>query len=218
MTLSNNLPTETTASTNNDLVREFVKSSVEKSLDAKQQFYRDYTDSLVQAASMMAKCFVAGGKVLICGNGGSAADAQHMAAEMVGRMLHERRVHLPAMALTTDSSNLTAIANDYSYDDIFDFQVKAFGKSGDVFIAISTSGNSKNVLKAVQSAKAQGMKVISMTGGTGGALKGLSDINLNVALGAHASMIQETHITVVHLLVDLMDRFYLPENYVQRKK
>jgi D-sedoheptulose 7-phosphate isomerase len=196
----------------------YIQETVEASLAAKQEFYRTHSTQLVEAARLIAETFKRGGKLLIFGNGGSAADAQHMAAEMVGRMLCERKIHLPALALTTDTSNITAIANDYTYDDIFDFQLKAFGRAGDVALAISTSGNSKNVLKAVASAKTIGMKVVSFTGATGGRLKDVSDINLNVAKGKHASMIQETHITVIHLIVDLMDRYFLGEDYVVLKK
>ena len=162
----------------------------------------------------MAKTFKNGGKILIFGNGGSAADAQHMAAEMVGRMLMERKIPLPAIALSTDTSALTAIGNDYSYEQVFQMQLEALGRSGDLAIAISTSGNSKNVVLAVESARKKGMKVISLTGGSGGKLRELSDISLNVNLGKHASMIQETHITVIHLLVDLMDRYFLGDEYV----
>ena len=199
-------------------LKEFIKNTTEESLKAKAEFYRTHTDKVITVAKLMAETFVNGGKVLIFGNGGSAADAQHMAAEMVGRMLHERKLHLPPIALTTDSSNLTAIANDYTYDDIFDFQVKALGRRGDLAIGISTSGNSKNVIKAIESAKRIGMKTVSFTGGKGGRLREMTDHNLNVELGRHASMIQETHITVVHLLVDLMDRFFLPADYVTLRK
>ena len=202
----------------NTEILNYIQQTIDASLKAKQEFYRTHSPQLVDAARIIANAFKGGGKLLIFGNGGSAADAQHMAAEMVGRMLNERKVHLPALALTTDCSNMTAIANDYTYDDIFDFQVKAFGRSGDVALAISTSGNSKNVIKAVQSAKAAGMKVVSFTGGSGGRLREMSDINLNVAQGKHASMIQETHITIIHLVVDLMDRFFLGEDYVVLKK
>jgi D-sedoheptulose 7-phosphate isomerase len=187
-------------------------------MEAKQEFWRTHAEQVCQAAQSLAQTVTNGGKVLIFGNGGSAADAQHMAAEMVGRMLVERKKPLAAVALTTDTSNLTAIGNDYSFDDVFDLQLRALGRKGDLAIAISTSGNSKNVVKAVESAKQIGMKVISLTGGSGGKLKGLSDISLNVALGKHSSMIQETHITVIHLLVDLMDRYCLPKDFVGESK
>jgi D-sedoheptulose 7-phosphate isomerase len=201
---------------NNDLLLDHVKRSVDLSLEAKQEFWRTHTDSVIAAAKLMAQTFLNDGKILIFGNGGSAADAQHMAAEMVGRMLIERKKPLPAVALTTDTSGLTAIANDYSYDDIFQLQVRALGRKGDLAIAISTSGNSKNVMRAVEAAKQIGMCVVTMTGGSGGKLREMGDISLNVALGKHSSMIQETHITAVHLLVDLMDRFLLPSDYVTK--
>ncbi len=199
-----------------DILLEHVKKSVELSMTAKKEFYQKYDKKLIEASKLMAQTMVNDGKILIFGNGGSAADAQHMAAEMMGRMLIERKIPLPAIALTTDTSVLTAIGNDYGYEDIFLFQVRALARKNDLIIAISTSGNSKNVLKAVEGAKALGAKIISFTGGSGGKLKDLSDINLNVDLGKHSSMIQETHITVVHLLVDLMDRFLLPDSFVQR--
>ncbi len=200
-----------------DILLEHVKKSVELSLLAKKDFYQKYDRKLVDAAKLMTNTVLNGGKILIFGNGGSAADAQHMAAEMTGRMLVERKVHIPALALSTDTSAITAIANDYSYEDIFLFQYKALAKKEDMVIAISTSGNSKNVVKTVEFAKSFGSKVVSFTGGSGGKLKELSDINLNVDLGKNSSMIQETHISIVHLMVDLMDQFLLPDSFVHRK-
>ncbi|MEW6056327.1 MAG: SIS domain-containing protein [Bdellovibrionota bacterium] len=198
----------------NDGLREYVKRSVELSMQAKQEFWRTHADAVAQVAKWMGETVQNDGKILIFGNGGSAADAQHMAAEMVGRMLVERKKPLPAIALTTDTSCLTAVGNDYNFEDIFELQVRALGRKGDLAIAISTSGNSKNVVKAVEAARAIGMRVVTMTGGTGGKLREMSDVSLNVALGKHSSMIQETHITIVHLLVDLMDRYFLAPDYV----
>lgn len=200
-----------------DILLEHVKKTIELSFQAKKDFYQKYDKKLIEASKLMTQTVLTGGKILIFGNGGSAADAQHMAAEMTGRMLLERKVHIPAIALTTDTSAITAIANDYTYEDIFLFQFKALAKKGDLAIAISTSGNSKNVVRTIEYAKTIGVKTLSLTGGSGGKLRELSDINLNVDLGKHASMIQETHITVVHLLVDLMDQYLLPESFVQRK-
>ena len=134
-------------------------------------FVQECGASLVQAAETLGECIRNGGKILILGNGGSAADAQHMAAEMVGRMMLERPP-LPAIALTTDSSNLTAIANDYGYDFVFVKQVEALAKKGDVIIAISTSGNSPSVVQAAQVARTLGCRVIGMSGGAGGKPKG----------------------------------------------
>ena len=191
-----------------------VKHTIELSLLAKQEFWKTHADAVCKAAGLMGETILGGGKILIFGNGGSAADAQHMAAEMVGRMLVARKKPVAALALTTDSSALTAIGNDYSYDAIFELQLRALARKGDLAIAISTSGNSKNVVRAVEAARELGVRVITMTGGTGGRLRELGDVSLNVALGKNSSMIQETHITVVHLLVDLMDRFHLNSDYV----
>jgi len=184
-------------------------------VQAKLDFWKNNAEAVCKAAEWMGETVKSGGKILIFGNGGSAADAQHMAAEMVGRMLVKRKRPLPAIALTTDSSALTAIANDYHYDDVFRLQVEALGRKGDLVFAISTSGNSSNVVKAVEAATRMKMRVVTMTGGSGGKLREMGDLNLNVALGRHSSMIQETHITIVHLLVDLMDRFFLTSDYVE---
>ncbi|MBU6154363.1 MAG: D-sedoheptulose 7-phosphate isomerase [Bdellovibrionales bacterium] len=193
-----------------DSIQQYLRDTFEESLTAKKKFFEDNREQLIKACEVISSAILKGHKLMICGNGGSAADAQHMAAEMVGRMLIERNP-LPAMALTTDTSNITAIANDYSYDVVFEKQVQGLGRSGDVLLGISTSGNSKNVIKAAETARSKGMKVISMTGGTGGKLREISDVNLNVELGRNSSRIQETHIFIVHSLVDLMDRFFLKE-------
>lgn len=200
----------------NDNPLDHVKRSVELSLQAKQKFWETHGEKVCQAAQWMAETVKNDGKILIFGNGGSAADAQHMAAEMTGRMILSRKKPLPGLALTTDTSALTAIGNDYSYEDVFQLQLRALGRKGDLAIAISTSGNSKNVVKAVESAKSMGMRVITMTGGTGGKLKTMGDLSLNVELGKNSCITQETHISVVHLLVDVMDRFYLGPEYVEQ--
>ena len=187
---------------------EYLQETARESIRIKEEFLREYGAELIRAAQTIGDCFKAGGKVLIFGNGGSAADAQHMAAEMVGRMLIERKP-LPAIALTTDSSNLTAIGNDYGYEVVFLKQVQALARKGDVVIAISTSGNSKNVILAVEAAQQVGCKVIALTGGSGGKLKALCDIFLNASLAKNSSRTQETHIFAIHSMVDLMDRFFL---------
>jgi phosphoheptose isomerase len=188
--------------------RDYILSTYDESLAAKKHFLEGNVELIVKACELIAHSVQNKGKLMICGNGGSAADAQHMAAEMIGRMLIERNP-LPAMSLSTDTSNITAIANDYSFDAIFEKQVQGLGHEGDVLLAISTSGNSKNVLRAVEAAKKKKMKVVSLTGGSGGALRELSDVNLNVALGKNSSRIQETHIFIIHSLVDVMDRFFI---------
>jgi len=161
---------------------------------------------IARAALLMAGALQAGGKVLACGNGGSAADAQHFSAELLGRFERERR-ELAAIALTTDTSSNTAIANDYSFEQIFAKQVRALGGAGDVLIAISTSGNSKNILAAMQAARTRGMQVVALTGRDGGAagkLIGAGDVLLNVASTVTAR-IQEVHILVLHCLCDIID-------------
>lgn len=186
-----------------------------ETLAIQKKFLEECGEKLLEASALMGASIRQGGKILICGNGGSAADAQHMAAEMVGRMLVDRRP-LPAVALTTDSSNLTAIGNDFGYDQVFLKQVQALARRGDVLIAISTSGNSRNVVLAVEAAQAIGCQVIALTGGAGGRLKELCDIHLNASLGKNSSRIQETHIFAVHSMVDLLDRFYLQDNGGER--
>ena len=197
-------------------LRAHIDTWMRETREAMTDFERTQGSDLILAARIIAASLQRDGQVLVFGNGGSAADAQHMVAEMVGRMLLERRRPLRAIALTTDTSALTAIANDYSYEEVFDMQLRALGRNGDVAVAISTSGNSANVLKAVTSAHQLGMTVISLTGGDGGALRAASDVNLNVAKGRHASMIQETHAVAIHLLVDLMDRFLLDPAWLVR--
>ncbi|MGZ3694332.1 MAG: D-sedoheptulose-7-phosphate isomerase [Bdellovibrionota bacterium] len=194
---------------------EKAKTSLENQLAEGQrvrnEFFTRQSGEVIAIAKLMGECVGAGNKLLICGNGGSAADSIHFSGEMVGRMMRERRP-LPAIALSADISALTAIGNDYGYDHVFVRGVQAFGKRGDILFAISTSGKSPNVLKAVEAAKKIGMTVIALTGGTGGPLGSMADRHLNVALGKNSPRIQEVHIQVIHLLVDLMDEFFLPES------
>ncbi len=161
---------------------------------------------IVDAAGLITRVLLADGKVLSCGNGGSAADAQHFSAEMLNRFEMERP-GLPALALTTDSSTLTSISNDYSYDDIFAKQVRALGRSPDVLLAISTSGNSANVCRAIEAAHERGMSVVALTGGEGGAMAGLlqgPDVEIRVP-SARTCRVQEVHVLVLHCLCDLID-------------
>lgn len=183
---------------------EIVLKSLKDSIKTKEKFLTKKNAALVvQAAEAIVEAFKAGGKLLVAGNGGSAADAQHLAAEFVNRFEIERPP-LPALALTTDSSNITSIGNDYSFDQIFSKQVRALGKGNDVFLAISTSGNSPNITKAVEVAKSMGIKVIALTGKGGGELAKKADILLNVDAKVTAR-IQEVHITVCHILCELVD-------------
>jgi len=183
---------------------EIVSKSFRESIKTKERFFtKKNTALVVQTAELIVRAFKAGGKLLIVGNGGSAADAQHLAAEFVNRFEIERPP-LPALALTTDTSNLTSIGNDYAFDQTFSKQVRALGKENDILLAISTSGNSPNVLKAVETAKALGIKTVALTGKGGGALAEMADILLNVDSKTTAR-VQETHITICHILCELTD-------------
>ena len=170
-------------------------------------FFAKHSIDLINVAEEMGKCLAAGGKILTCGNGGSASDAQHFSGEMIGRFMKERKA-LPAIALSTDTAILTAVGNDYGYDQIFSRSVEALGNAGDMLFAISTSGKSPNVLKAVEVARGKKMKIVAMTGGSGGSLGAMADFHLNVAMGKNSARIQEVHIKIIHLLVDLLDEIY----------
>jgi D-sedoheptulose 7-phosphate isomerase len=162
-----------------------------------------------RASDLVNKTVKADKKVLLCGNGGSAADAQHIAAEFTGRFKIERRALL-AVALTTDTSALTAIGNDYGYERVFSRQVEALGREGDLLIAISTSGNSKNILEAIKKAKKQKMRVIGLSGRDGGAMRELCDINLIVP-SSDTARIQEMHIMIGHILCQGVDELFESE-------
>ncbi len=158
---------------------------------------------IARAAQLIIDSMRAGGKLALCGNGGSAADAQHIAAELVGRFQMERRP-LPAIALTTDSSVLTSLSNDYGFSDVFGKQVEALLVAGDVLIALTTSGNSANCLEAVKTARAQGVTTIAMTGAGGGEIAREVDLSLIVP-DEQTARIQETHITIAHALCELVE-------------
>lgn len=190
---------------------DLIKDSLSQSLESKKLFVEQYGDKLIEVAQIMAQVIHASGKILIMGNGGSASDAQHMAGEMVGRLLIERRP-LPAIALSTDTAVLTAVANDYDYKDIFEKQVRALARPGDLVFALSTSGNSANVIRAAECARQLKCSVVALTGGEGGELKNHCDHWLNVAGASISPPIQETHIFAIHTLVNLVDRFYLKES------
>lgn len=170
----------------------------------------DSVPSIRQCAEIILDTVKSGGKILICGNGGSAADAQHIAAEFVGRYETERQA-LPAIALTTDTSALTALANDYDFERIFSRQVEALGSKGDCLIAISTSGNSPNIISATMAARKAGCRVIGMTGAKGKKLASLSDACLMVP-ATRTARIQEAHITVAHIWCEMVDRMIADSN------
>ena len=189
-----------------------IAKHFQESVATKQRMEGALTPRIAVAAQAMVDCLKAGCKILSCGNGGSAGDAQHFAAELVGRFERER-AELAAIALTTDSSILTAIANDYSFDEIFSKQVRALGKPGDVLYAISTSGNSKNVIAAIRAAQEKGLRSVAMTGRNGGHIAGLlknDDALLNVESPVTAR-IQEVHLLILHCLCDAIDNLLFGE-------
>ena len=184
-------------------VKEIIENDLGESLKVKERFIKENIPNLNFIAEKISTAFKADRKLLICGNGGSAADAQHIAAEFVNRFQLERPP-LPAIALTTDTSIITCVGNDYSFDEIFTKQVKAIGVEGDILLAISTSGNSPNILSAAEAAKRQGIYVVGLTGRDGGKLEGVADSTLIVQSDS-TPRIQETHILVGHILCQLVD-------------
>jgi D-sedoheptulose 7-phosphate isomerase len=185
------------------MMEDIVRKSFLESIEAKELFLRESSDKIVEAAILIAEGFKVGAKLLVFGNGGSAADAQHIAAEFVNRFQIERPP-LPALALTTDTSVITSIGNDYDYNDIFSKQVKALGKEGDIVLSISTSGDSPNVIEALKVAKKMDMKCIGLTGKKGGMMATMVDIPM-IVKSTSVPRIQEVHITIAHTLCELVD-------------
>jgi D-sedoheptulose 7-phosphate isomerase len=182
-----------------------IETIISDSIAVKQRLLEDeaLVGRLQEVAEACIACFKADGKLLFCGNGGSAADAQHLSAELSGRF-YKDRAPLFAEALHVNTSFLTAVANDYSYDEVYARMVRAAGRPGDVLFAISTSGNSGNILRAVEAAKAQGMLVVGMTGASGGKMREACDYLLNVP-SAITPRIQESHILMGHILCELIE-------------
>ena len=184
-----------------------MKNTVEKifleSIEVKQETLKKNLGPIISAAQLIVDALKNGHKLFFCGNGGSAADSQHIAAEFVGRFQKERKAW-PAIALTTDSSALTALGNDYTFDIVFSRPLQALGQKGDVLIAISTSGSSKNVLEAVKQAKLMGINTIAVTGGKGGQLAGLCDIAI-IAASSKTARIQESHLVILHSICELVE-------------
>jgi len=189
------------------LIDQFVAESIR----VKTRFFEDNRETIVRTAATIAHGLRTGRKVLFFGNGGSAADAQHLAAELVGRFGPDRSA-LPGIALTTDTSILTACGNDYGYDKVFSRQVEALGQAGDTAFAISTSGNSPSVLEAIDVACAKGLFTIGLTGETGGKMKDRCEVLFRVPSN-QTPRIQETHILLGHIICDLIDRQLFPEIY-----
>ncbi len=182
---------------------ERIRQYLKESADLKLRVAETLAEDILEAARLIHQSLKNGGKLLLLGNGGSAADAQHLAAELVGRYKKERRA-LPALALTVDTSALTAVGNDYSFDQVFSRQVEALARKGDVVIGISTSGNSENVLRALKSARTLGAATIALLGKGGGRAKDLAQVALIVP-SDDTARIQETHITIGHILCELID-------------
>lgn len=189
-----------------------LEQHFEASLKAKQDTLDAGLDALAAAARACVARLQAGGKIMICGNGGSAADAQHFSAELLNRFVRERRP-LASVALTTDSSTLTAVANDYSYEEVFSKQVEGLGRPEDLLIGISTSGNSPNVIRAIEAARERGIAVITLTGKDGGRIAREArpgEIELRVP-HAETARIQEVHIVFLHCLCDAIDEILFGE-------
>jgi D-sedoheptulose 7-phosphate isomerase len=199
----------TTAQTRHEPVTGLVRRRIEESIAVKQRLLEgSLADEAVQLASVTTASLRTGGKLLIFGNGGSAADATHMAAEFVGRFTYDR-APLPAMSLTENAASVTAIGNDYTYDEIFARQIRAFGQAGDVAIAITTSGASRNVVSALQVAGEMGMRTAALTGNRGGPVAGVAEMCLEMPSGTTAR-VQECYMLVAHIVCELVERALFP--------
>lgn len=185
-------------------MREGIQSHIQQHLMTIDVVGREMVAEIERCCRLMIDALSAGRKILLMGNGGSAADAQHFAAEMVGRFLLERRA-LPAIALTTDTSILTAVGNDYGFDEVFKRQVEALAAPGDIVLGISTSGHSNNVFRALTAANKLGCKTVGLLGRDGGNIAGIVDVNLTVPV-QETPRIQEAHVTIIHILCDLVER------------
>ncbi|MGB6429958.1 MAG: D-sedoheptulose 7-phosphate isomerase, partial [Candidatus Acidiferrales bacterium] len=186
-------------------LRDLVRDRIQRNIDVKRALLADvgFQDQVAQVAARIVKSLRAGGKVIFFGNGGSAADAQHLAAEFTGRYVKERRA-LAAIALNTNSSSMTSIGNDYGFDFVFARQIEALGKEGDVAIGISTSGNSGNVLRALESAKSKSMYTAALTGASGGAVKNIADCTICIP-SEETPRIQECHVLAGHLICEIVE-------------
>ena len=184
-------------------MRSKIQDKLLESIHVKEELMRSNIGQIIQSADCVIKCLKSGGKIILFGNGGSAADSQHLAAEFVGRFKKDRKA-LAAIALTTDTSILTSLANDYGYEVIFAKQIEALGKKPDVAVGISTSGKAKNVILGIKQAKDMGLDTIALLGGDGGALVKLADISL-VVPSKITARIQEAHITIGHIICELAE-------------
>ena len=180
-----------------------IEKMINESVDVKNKVKLKLSKKIEESANLIISSLKKGNKVLIAGNGGSAADAQHFAAELVGRFRLERKA-LPCIALTTDTSIITAWANDYNFETLFERQIEALGKEGDMFIGISTSGNSQNIIKAIKKSKELGLNTIALLGKEGGKTKGLADMELIIP-SDNTPRIQESQIMILHIICELIE-------------
>ena len=187
-------------------MKTYIKDQIKKSYETKQAIYGNDTllNKIEELSRACVELYKGPNKTILAGNGGSAADAQHIAAELVGRYGFDRP-SIPSLALTTDTSNLTAIGNDYGYDKIFSRQLEGMGQSGDIFIGISTSGNSKNIINAFEVAKKKGIKTVALVGRDGGEMATMADIAIVVPSDS-TPRIQESHILIGHILCDIIEK------------
>ena len=187
-------------------MKENIKNQILESAEIKNKIVKDGIEQIEKAAEIFINCIKNGGKILWCGNGGSAGDAQHLATELMGGMTDHDRKPIPSIALTTDSSFLTAWSNDTDFDSVFSRQIQGLGQEGDVLVGISTSGNSKNVINAIKQAKYKNLKTISLTGKTGGDLYGVADVTIKVPSN-NTQRIQESHIMIGQILCSLLELY-----------
>ena len=190
-------------------MKSYIIDNLELSLKTVKDAVETNQDRICEAVDLLAETIENDHKILVCGNGGSASDSLHICGEFTNRLLKERRP-LPAFPLSADIASITAIANDYSFDEVFSKQVQANGRSGDILWALSTSGNSKNIIKAAQTAKDIGMKVISFAGGSGGEITQYSDISIVAGATTNCPRIQEAHVFLYHIIIEMVEEKLFP--------
>jgi D-sedoheptulose 7-phosphate isomerase len=196
-------------------MNDHISTIVAASLEVKRRYFAEHAQEVQRAATVIADCFREGGKLLLCGNGGSAADAQHIAGEFINRFLPQNRRALPAIALSTDGGVLTCIANDTGFENIFARQVEALGARGDVCLVITTSGNSQNIINAIEQARAKEMKVIGLLGRDGGSCAALCDLAL-VVESEDTQRIQETHNLIGHIICEVVELLLFPHGETEK--
>ena len=185
-------------------MKEEIKSMLKEGIELNSRLTENFSDKIEQAANLIIDCLKNNNKILLCGNGGSASECSHIAAEFVGRFKKERKA-LPAIALTTDMPIITAIGNDYGFDKIFERQIEALGKKGDVLISMTTSGNSKNIINAIEKSSSKGIKTIGLLGKDGGRVKNTSNIEIIIP-SDNTPRIQEAHLTILHIICELVEK------------